>query len=74
MIMYVYKEIILHMADKLVMRSYSTEKASELPSKFKIDYKLFVGMLLVDRLSFFLSIKSLVGCLNLGDFLVDSLV
>ena len=31
---------------------------------------IFVGMLLVDRKA----IKSLVGCLNLGDFLVDSLV
>ena len=50
--MSIYKEIILHMADKLVMCSYSTEMASELPSKFKIDYRLFVGMLLVDRLFF----------------------
>ena len=32
------------------------------------------GMLLVDRLSFFWSIKSLVGCIKLGDFLVHSLV
>ena len=42
-----------------------------LPSKLIIDYRLFVGMLLVDRLSFFLVYQNL---LILGDFLVDSLV
>ena len=31
--------------------------ASELASKLKIDYRLFVGMLLVNRLSFFLLVK-----------------
>ena len=30
---------------------------TSLPSKLKIDYRLFVGMLLVDRLSFFLLVK-----------------
>ena len=42
-----------------------------MPSKLKNDYRLFVGMLLVDRLSFFL-VYPIV--LNLGDFLDDSLV
>ena len=42
----------------LVMCSYSTEMASELVySKLKIDYRLFVGMILVDRLSFHLLVK-----------------
>ena len=42
-----------------------------MPSKLKNDYRLFVGMLIVDRLSFFLVYQNV---LNLGDFLVDSLV
>ena len=45
--------------------------ASELASSLKIDYRLFVGMLLSDRLSFFLDYQKI---LNLGDFLVDSFV
>ena len=44
---------------------------ASLPSKLKIDYRLFVGMPLADRLSFFLVYQNL---LILGDFLVDSLV
>ena len=53
---------------KLVMCSYSTEMASE---RGIANLKFTIGSLLacsVDRLSF------LVGCLNLGDLLVDSLV
>ena len=49
------------------------ERASLANIKLTID-RLFVGMLLVNRLSFFsLSKPYLITCLNLGDFLVDSL-
>ena len=37
-----------------VLSKHSNGKRASLYSKFKIDYRLFVGMLLVDRLSFFL--------------------
>ena len=38
-----------------VLSKHSNGKRASLYSKFKIDYKLFVGMLLVDRLSFVFS-------------------
>ena len=49
------------------------EQASLANLKLTIE-RLYVGMLLVDRLSFFsLSKTYLITCLKLGDFLVDSL-
>ena len=59
------------------MCSYSTVLVSELAaSKLKINYRLFVHRVLVDRLSFFSVLVNLIDrlCLNLGGFLVDSLV